>query len=185
LRWHSDFVQNAVDPISNAQIVFQRFDVNISRRSAIASRMIWLTNLTTDASGSSLFNSIAVSVSSSSVHGTPGLQNLVERLRANAIKSFHAAEAARAARAPIRQVFSTAARKLAPDRIEKIVSRQHHRVFLRLDRQNLMLKNETAREKRQSGAIDFFASIETIGTRKELPDCAEKRCSSTLPESST
>ena len=29
LRRHRDFVQNAIDPIANAQVVFQRFDMDI------------------------------------------------------------------------------------------------------------------------------------------------------------
>jgi len=60
---HCHFVQDAVDPVANANVVLERLDVNIVARSTIASRIIWFTNFTTDASGSSELMSVAISPS--------------------------------------------------------------------------------------------------------------------------
>ena len=107
--------------------------------------------------------------------GTPGLQNLVEGLRTNAIETFHRAQKLCARHEyPFGRFFQQLPGKLAADRIEKIVGRQDDRIFFRLNRQNVMLKHETARQVRQSGAIDVFRINRDDRHPEEIPDCAEE-----------
>ena len=58
----------------------------------IASRMIWFTNFTTDASGSSAFRSVLDSTVLRKFERAIGFENLVERFRADAVERFHRAQ---------------------------------------------------------------------------------------------
>ena len=142
-------MQNSVDSVPDAQIVFQRFDVNIS-------------GALCDGFPNDLVNEFhhgrlrVVSIQLNCgvsvlehVHGTSGLQNLIERFRTDSVECFHRAQELRPwHKHPFGRFLQKLSGKLATDGIKKIIRRQHDRVFLRLDRQNVMLKYETARQDR-------------------------------------
>jgi len=71
-------------------------------------------------------------------------------------------------------VFQKLPSELAADRVEKIVGRQHHRVFLHFNRQNVVLKTKTARQDRQCLAIDLLWIERNHRHFEELADRAEK-----------
>ena len=78
------------------------------------------------------------------------LENFVERFRADAVKRFHRAQdlAARHQHPFRSAVFRSCAASWRPTELNKIVGREHDRLFLHLDRQDVMLKNEPARQER-------------------------------------
>ena len=92
---------------------------------------------------------MAVSIVLQHLEGAIRLKNFVECFRADAVESFHRAQNLRARHQhPFGRLFQKLRGELAANRIEKIVGRQHDRIFLHLDRQNVMLKNKTARQNR-------------------------------------
>ena len=64
--------------------------------------------------------------------------------------------------------------QLPPDGIEKIVGGEDDRVFLHLDRQNVMLENEPAGQKRKRLAIDRFRVDRNHWDAEEISDRREK-----------
>ncbi len=146
LRRDGHFVQNSVDPIPNAQIVFQRLDVNIGRAldNCLANDLVHefhhrgfgIVGIQLDRGFRILKH----------FEGAVRFQDFIERFRADAVERFHCAQKLRARHQhPFDRFFQKLGCELAANRIEKIVRRQHHRIFLHLDRQDVMLKNKTAR----------------------------------------
>jgi hypothetical protein len=108
LRRHIDLVQDAVDAIADAQLLFHRLDMDVGCALRSASAMIWLTKLTIEASWpSSLRSALPTGVG---IHIVPAiLQHLLHRLGAHAVKlarglleilQRRSAPAARACRKP-------------------------------------------------------------------------------------
>ena len=84
------------------------------------------------------------------------LQDFIESLRADAVDGFHGAQDLRARHEhPFGRAFQKLRRELPPDRVEQIVGREHDRLVLHLDRQDVMLENEPARQERQDRAFDL------------------------------
>ena len=146
MRRHGDFVQNSVDSIPDSQIVFERFNVNIGR--ALENR---LANDLVYEFHHRRFGIVGVEFDGGlgvlqHLESAVGLKDLVESLRADAVERLHCAQKLRARHQhPLGRLFQKLRRELAADGIEKIVCRQHDRIFLHLDRQNVMLKDKTTR----------------------------------------
>ena len=100
-----------------------------------------------------------------------GLEDFVERFRADAVERFHRAQNLRARHQhPFGRFLQQLRGELAADRVKQIVGRENDRVLLHLDRQNVMLENEPAGQDRETCRDrSVFASIETTGTLKKLP----------------
>ena len=147
MRRHRDFVQDSIDSIPDAQVVFQRLDVNISG----ALRNRFADDLVNEFHHGRL-RIIRIQLNGGlgvlqRIHRTSRLQNLVESFCANAIEGLHCPQQLRPwHQHPFSWFFQELPCKLSSDRIEKIISRQHDRIFLYLDWQNVMLKHETARQ---------------------------------------
>src|SRR5439155_5087963 len=65
--------------------------------------------------------------------------------------------------------------KLTPDRVKKIIGGEHDRFFFGFNRQNVMLKDKTARQERQCLTVDALGierdnwHVEEISDRAEEP----------------
>ena len=175
LRRHRDFVQNSVDAITNAQIVFERLDVNVGR--ALDDRF---ANDLVHELDDRRFRIVRVQVGArlgvlQNFERAIRFQNFVERFRADAVKRFHRAQKLRARHQhPFRRFLQKLPGQLPADRIEKIVGREHDRIFLHFDRQNVMLKNKTARQDRQCLPVDLLRIDRNDRHAEEFPDRAEK-----------
>src|SRR5262249_13598638 len=60
--------------------------------------------------------------------------------------------------------------KLPPDRVEQVVGGQHNRVLFGLDRQNVVLEDEPARQNRPSMAIDLLEIESDPRDPEEIPN---------------
>ena len=191
LRRHRDFVQDAVDAIANAQIVLERLDVNVGR--ALEDRF---ANDLVHEFHDRRFRIVRVQVGArfdvlQCFERAIRFQDFVERFRADAVERFHRAQNLRARHEhPFGRFLQKLRRELAADRVKQIVGREHDRVFLHLDRQDVMLENEPARQDRKRLADrSFFASIEMTGTLKKFPiareSAARRPCRNRGPASST
>ena len=92
LRRHRHFVQNAIDAITNAQIVFERLDMNV--RGALDDR---LANDLVDELHHGSFGVVRGQVRAcfpilQHFESTVGFQNLIECFRADAVERFHGAQ---------------------------------------------------------------------------------------------
>ena len=107
LRRDRDFVQNAVDPITNAEIVLERLDVNVGR--AFVDRF---ANDLVHELHHRRFGIVGIQVGAGlgilqRFERAIRLQDFVEGFRADAVERFHRAQKLRrAARAPTRPAFS-------------------------------------------------------------------------------
>ena len=157
LRRHGHFVQDAVDAVANAQIVLERLDVNVGR--ALVDRF---ADDLVDEFYDRRFGVIGVQVGArldvlKRFEGAIGLEDFVERFRADAVERFHGAQDLRARdEDPFGGLVEELRGELSPGRVKQIVGREHDRVFLDLDRQDVMLENETARQDEQGGALDLL-----------------------------
>ena len=175
LRRHGHFVQNSVDPITDAQIVLQRLDVNIGR--ALDNRF---ANDLVHKFHDGRFRIVGVQLGGGlrvlkRFEGAVRFQDFVERFRPDAVERFHRAQNLRARHQhPFGRFFQKLGCELPADRIEQIVGREHHRIFLHLDRQNVMLKNKPARQDRQCRAVDLLGVDRNDRHTKEIPDRVEE-----------
>ena len=148
LRRHSNLVQDPVDSVANPQIVFLRFNMNIGR--TLENR--FANDLVHEFHHGRL-GILVIQLDGSlrvlqHLKGTIRLENFVECFCADTIESLHRAQNLRARHQdPFGWLFQKLRRELAADGIEKVVCRQHHRVFLHLDGQNVVLKNKAARQR--------------------------------------
>ena len=149
-------MQNAIDPVTNAQIVLQRFDMNIGR--ALGDRFAddlvhKLYDRRFRIVGAQVGRGLGIL---QDFECAIGFKNFVERLGAHAVERFHRAQELGARHQhPLGRLFQKLRSKLAPNRIEKIIRREDDRVFLHCNRQNMMLEDESARQDRQCLAVDL------------------------------
>ena len=140
-------------------------------RSEMASRMIWLTNLTTDASGSSASRSIASKRSSPASRLRPvGLEDFLERLRAHAVERLDRAQQLRPRHQhPLDLLARQQLRRQPPRRaVEDIVGRQPQALFPLAQRQDLVLENEPARQDAEARAV-HLRQVQRLDRRIEEP----------------
>src|SRR6516162_9961243 len=133
LRRNGDFVQNSVNSIPNPQIIFERLDVDVG--SAFQDRF---PNDLVYEFHNGRFGIVGIELNGGlsvlqRLERTIRLKDLVESLRADAVERFHRAQKLRARHEhPLSRLFQKLPRELTADGIEKIVSRQHDRIFLHL-----------------------------------------------------
>ena len=102
-------------------------------------------------------------------------QNFIESLRADAVKRLHRTQNLPARHEhPFCRFFQELRGELSAHRIKQIVSGQHHRIFLHLDRQNVVLKDEAARQDRQRRPVDLFGIDRDNWHMEGIPDGAEE-----------
>ena len=112
LRRDRDFVQDAVDAVTNAQIVLERLDVDVGR--ALVDRF---ADDLVDEFHDRRFGIVGVQVRArfdvlKRFEGAVGLEDFVEGFRADAVERFHGAQdLARAARGPTRPACRAVARR--------------------------------------------------------------------------
>src|SRR4029453_10929363 len=158
LRWHSDFVQNPIDSIPNPQIVFERLNVNIGR--TLQNR---LTNDLVDEFHYGSLGIVGVELDGGfgvlqHLERAVRFQDFIERFRADAIEGLDCAQQLGTGHQhPLSRLFQQLRRQLTAYGIKEIVGREHHRVFLYLNGQDMVLKNKAAGKNRQCSAIRFFS----------------------------
>src|SRR6266567_2567221 len=168
-------MQDSVDAITNAQIVFERFHMNIG--GALDDR---LANDLIDKLDDRSLRIVRGQVGASlgvlqDLERAISFKNLVERFGADAIKSFHRAQKLSTRHEhPFGRLFQELRHELAADRIEKIVGCEHDRSFLHLHRENVMLKNKTTWQDRQCLPVYRLRINRDNRHTKEISDHAEK-----------
>ena len=119
LRRDRDFVQDAIDAVTNAQIVFERLDVDVGRA--------FVNRFTDDLVNE--FHDRCVGIVSVQVRarfdvlkrfeGAVGLENFVERFRADAVECFHCAQDLGARHEdPLSRLVEQLRGELAPGRVK-------------------------------------------------------------------
>ena len=102
-------------------------------------------------------------------------QDFIESLRADAVKRLHCTQNLSARHEhPFCRLFQELRGELSAHRIKQIVGCQHDGIFLHLDRQNVVLKNETARQDRQCRPVDFPGVDRDKRYPEEISDRAEE-----------
>src|SRR5262249_28709793 len=157
LRRHSNFVQNSVYSISNPQIVFERLDMNVGRalHDGFPDDLVYEFH-------HGGFRIVGIQLDGGfgvlqDLKGPVCFKDLIERFRADAIESLDRAEKLGTGHQhPLGRFLQKLRSELAAYGIEQIVGSKHDRIFLCLDGQDVVLKNETARQDRQCRAVDLL-----------------------------
>src|ERR1051326_52035 len=145
LRRYRHFVQDAVDPVTNANVILERLNVNIGcpLQYCLANDLVYefhyrsLGIIRANIGGGFTFLQ--------NLEGPIRFQNFVERFRPHAIARLHPPEQlAPPPQHPFRRFFQELTRQLTADLVKRIVGCQNHRVLLDLNGQDMVLKNKPA-----------------------------------------
>ncbi len=155
LRRHGDLVQDAVDAVSDAQVVFERLDVDVGGAldDGFADDLVdELDDARLGVVARDVLRELIVLV----VVGARGLENFLERFRADAVERLDGAHEL-AARDDVPLELAAAElllREPARHGIEDVEGRELDRGVARGERQDLVLEDEAARQQLQHAALD-------------------------------
>ena len=176
LRRDRDFVQDAVDAVTNAQIVLERLDVDVGR--ALVNRF---ADDLVDELHDRRVGIVGVQVGArfdvlERFEGAVGLEDFVEGFRADAVERFHRAQDLRARHEdPLGGLVEQLRGELAPGRVKQIVGREDDGVLLDLDRQDMVLEDEPARQDEQSRALDALGVDRDDRDAEKIADRLEEK----------